>query len=95
MQVVAGEAIEGSYRVGSDGYVDLDYETSVCEGEVTSGQDAGVHTVRNGTPNGQPPGDRARFILRRCGIFVALWRVPGTVDDGSRSTIESTPTMSS
>src|SRR5262249_46767857 len=37
MQVVAGEAIEASYRVGIDGYVDLDYETSISAGEVTSG----------------------------------------------------------
>jgi len=47
MQVVEGDAIEGSYRVADDGYVDLDYETTVRCGEITAGQDAGVHTVRH------------------------------------------------
>jgi uncharacterized NAD(P)/FAD-binding protein YdhS len=47
MQVVEGEAVEGSYRVAADGYVDLEYETPVGNGEVIAGQDAGVHTVRN------------------------------------------------
>ena len=47
MQVMQGEAIEGSFRVASDGYVDFDYETVVHGGEITAGQDAGVHTVRN------------------------------------------------
>src|SRR5262245_23015073 len=35
MQVVQGEAIEGNYRVAPDGYVDLEYETTVARGEVT------------------------------------------------------------
>lgn len=47
MQVVEGDAIEGSYRVAADGYVDLDYETTIRCGEITAGQDAGVHTVRH------------------------------------------------
>ena len=47
MQVMQGEAIEGSYRVAADGYVDFDYETFVRCGEITAGQDAGVHAVRN------------------------------------------------
>lgn len=47
MQVVEGTAVEGCYRTAPDGYVDLEYETTVRAGEVTSGQDAGVHTVRN------------------------------------------------
>ena len=47
MQVVQGVAVEGSYRVAADGYVDLEYETTVPAGQVTAGQDAGVHTVRN------------------------------------------------
>src|SRR6186713_284584 len=47
MQVLEGDAIEGSYRVADDGYVDLDYETTVRCGEITAGQDAGVHTVRH------------------------------------------------
>ncbi len=51
MQVIEGQAVEGSYRVSPDGYVDLDYETTVVTGEITSGQDAGVHTVRNAVSN--------------------------------------------
>jgi uncharacterized NAD(P)/FAD-binding protein YdhS/predicted metal-dependent enzyme (double-stranded beta helix superfamily) len=47
MQVLTGEALEGSYRVSPDGYVDHDYDTAVAAGEITAGQDAGVHTVRN------------------------------------------------
>lgn len=54
MQVVQGEAVEGSYRVGADGYVDLEYETTVGAGEITAGQDAGVHTVRNSQSDGPP-----------------------------------------
>ena len=50
MQVLAGEAIEGSYRASVDGYVDLDYETTVRACEIISGQDAGVHTVRTARP---------------------------------------------
>ena len=53
MQVVQGEAREGSYRVAPDGYVDLDYETRIRAGEVTSGQDAGVHTVLNPANRGE------------------------------------------
>jgi uncharacterized NAD(P)/FAD-binding protein YdhS len=52
MQVVEGDAIEGSYRVADDGYVELDYETTVRCGEVTAGQDAGVHTVRHAADAG-------------------------------------------
>ncbi|MBL9161520.1 MAG: FAD/NAD(P)-binding protein [Planctomycetaceae bacterium] len=47
LQVLQGQAIEGSFRVAADGYVDFDYETVVRCGEITAGQDAGVHTVRN------------------------------------------------
>lgn len=47
MQVLQAAATEGSYQVASDGYVDLDYETIVPAGEITAGQDAGVHTVLN------------------------------------------------
>jgi uncharacterized NAD(P)/FAD-binding protein YdhS len=54
MQVVAGEAAEACYRVAADGYVDLEYETTIQSGEVTAGQDAGVHTVRNASPAGEP-----------------------------------------
>ncbi len=54
MQVLQGEAIEGSFRVASDGYVDFDYETTVACGEITAGADAGVHTVRNSAGALQP-----------------------------------------
>jgi uncharacterized NAD(P)/FAD-binding protein YdhS len=53
MRVVQGEAAEGCYRVGLDGYVDLQYETAVRRGEVIAGQDAGVHTIRNPSKNGE------------------------------------------
>lgn len=54
MQVLQGEAIEGSYRVASDGYVDFDYETVVRSSEITAGADAGVHTVFNSQDAKQP-----------------------------------------
>lgn len=47
MQVLQGEATEGAYSVAEDGYVDFEYETRVPAGELTAGQDAGVHSVRN------------------------------------------------
>jgi uncharacterized NAD(P)/FAD-binding protein YdhS len=47
MHVVQGELKEGCYRIAADGYVDLEFEAAVPGGEVTAGQDAGVHTVRN------------------------------------------------
>jgi uncharacterized NAD(P)/FAD-binding protein YdhS/predicted metal-dependent enzyme (double-stranded beta helix superfamily) len=53
LQVVQGEAVEGCYRVASDGYVDLQYETQLHCGEVLAAQDSGVHTVRNSSPTGQ------------------------------------------
>lgn len=74
MQIVQGEATEGSYCVAPDGYVDLSYESNVRTGEVTSGQDAGVHTVQNSSPNGEllvtvhiyapPLKDFRRFVPR-------------------------------
>jgi uncharacterized NAD(P)/FAD-binding protein YdhS/predicted metal-dependent enzyme (double-stranded beta helix superfamily) len=47
MQVLQGEAVEGSWRIGPDGYVTQEFETPVRCGEMTAWQDAGVHTVRN------------------------------------------------
>lgn len=47
MQVLQGSAVEGSYRLADDGYVDFDFETTIDEGRITAGQDAGIHTVRN------------------------------------------------
>ena len=47
MLTVCGQAVEGSYTVARDGYVDLEYETTFEAGQVTAGQDAAVHTVSN------------------------------------------------
>lgn len=47
MQVLQGDAVEGSYRGAEDGYVDFDYDTVVKCGHITAGQDAGIHTVLN------------------------------------------------
>lgn len=47
MQAVAGRAVEQSFLVADDGYVDPEYETVVETGEVIAGHDAGVHTIRN------------------------------------------------
>lgn len=47
MQVLQGEAVEGQFSVARDGYVDPDYECLVPCGEITAGEDAGVHLVRN------------------------------------------------
>lgn len=47
MQSLQGTAYEGQYRVDRNGYVDLDYECEVPCGEITAGEDAGVHGVRN------------------------------------------------
>lgn len=74
MQVLQGEAIEESFRIATDGYVDFDYETRVGSGEVTAGQDAGIHTVRNPSDASlplvtvhlyaPPLKDFRRFVLR-------------------------------
>ncbi len=74
MQVVAGAATEAAYRVSGDGYVDLDHEAAVRAGDVTSGQDAGVHSVRNASTSGEllvtvhiyspPLRDFRRFVPR-------------------------------
>ncbi len=47
MQVLQGDAVETQFRVDRDGYVDLEYECAVPAGEITAGEDAGVHLVRN------------------------------------------------
>ena len=36
-----------------DGYVDLQYETPVRCGQILVGQDAGVHTIRNASTDGE------------------------------------------
>jgi uncharacterized NAD(P)/FAD-binding protein YdhS len=53
MQVVQGDAVEGCYHVAADGYVDLQYETTVPSNEILSGHDAGVHTIRNSSQKGE------------------------------------------
>lgn len=60
LQVLEGEAIEGQYRVDRNGYVDLDYEVTVRCGEITAGEDAGVHGVRN------PPESRKTLVTLHC-----------------------------
>ncbi len=52
MQVLQGEASEGCWRVGPDGFADLEYEATVGRGEMTAWQDAGLHTVRNPSQGG-------------------------------------------
>ncbi|QJX00509.1 hypothetical protein FTUN_8139 [Frigoriglobus tundricola] len=47
LQVIRGAAVEGEYSVAPDGFADLEYESLVRTGQVTAGQDGGVHTVRN------------------------------------------------
>jgi len=74
MQVVRGQAAEGCWRIAPDGFVDLDYETTVSCGEMTAWQDAGIHSVRNSCPAGStlvtvhvyapPLKDFRRFIPR-------------------------------
>jgi uncharacterized NAD(P)/FAD-binding protein YdhS len=74
LQVVQGEATEGCHRVAADGFVDLEYEEVVRTGEVSAGQDAGVHTVRNASQAGEtlvtvhvyapPLRDFRRFVSR-------------------------------
>lgn len=92
MQVVQGEATEGCYRVATDGFVDLEYEEVVRIGEVTAGQDAGVHTVRNASPVGEtlvtvhayapPLRDFRRFVPR-----------PEPRGDSRRTIPDSVPTV--
>jgi predicted metal-dependent enzyme (double-stranded beta helix superfamily) len=74
MHVVHGEATEGCHHVAADGFVDLEYEKVVRTGEVSAGQDAGVHTVRNASSAGgtlvtvhvyaPPLRDYRRFVPR-------------------------------
>jgi uncharacterized NAD(P)/FAD-binding protein YdhS/predicted metal-dependent enzyme (double-stranded beta helix superfamily) len=74
MQVLQGEGAEDLYRVAADGYVDLEYETPLACGEITAGQDAGIHVIRNASKTGEllvtvhiyapPLKDFRRFIRR-------------------------------
>ena len=92
MQVVQGDAIEGSFCIAADGYVDPDYETTVRCGEITAGQDAGVHTVYNPAAAEQPLvtvhayapplRDFRRFVLR-----------PESPARARRPAVDDTPTV--
>jgi uncharacterized NAD(P)/FAD-binding protein YdhS len=92
MQVVEGEAAEACYRVAPDGYVDLEYEALVRSGEMTSGQDAGVHTVRNPSRTGEllvtvhvyapPLQDFRRFVPR-----------PKPLNDAQQAISDEQPTI--
>lgn len=74
MQVLAGQAAEGCWRLSPDGYADLEFETTIRRGEMTAWQDAGLHTVRNSAADGStlitvhvyapPLKDFRRFIPR-------------------------------
>src|SRR5690606_29910648 len=54
LQVVSGQAVERSFRVAPDGYVDPDFDTPVACGEITAGHDAGVHMVFNPADSTEP-----------------------------------------
>lgn len=54
MQVVQGDAIERSFRIAADGYVDPDYDTPIRCGEISAGQDAGVHMIFNSPQATEP-----------------------------------------
>jgi len=47
LQVLQGTAIESSFRIAEDGYIDLEYENSIATPGISAGQDAGIHAVRN------------------------------------------------
>jgi len=74
MQVLQGDGAEDLYRVAADGYVDLEYETPLAAGEITAGQDAGIHVIRNASKTGEllvtahiyspPLKDFRRFVRR-------------------------------
>lgn len=74
VRVIEGTAIESCYRAASDGFVDLEYETVVHPGQVSAGQDSGIHTLRNPSTQGErlvtihvyapPLKDFRRFIPR-------------------------------
>jgi uncharacterized NAD(P)/FAD-binding protein YdhS len=53
MQVMQGHAVESCFQVAADGYVDLQYETALRDGEILTGQDAGVHTICNPSVAGE------------------------------------------
>jgi uncharacterized NAD(P)/FAD-binding protein YdhS len=47
MMTMRGNAVEGNYSVAADGYVDLEFEQRFSVGQITAGDDAAVHTVKN------------------------------------------------
>jgi uncharacterized NAD(P)/FAD-binding protein YdhS len=74
VRVVQGEAAEGCFSIAADGFVDLEHEEIVRTGEVTSLHDAGIHTLRNASAEGEnlvtlhvyapPLRDGRRFVAR-------------------------------
>lgn len=59
VRVIQGTAIESCFRAAQDGFVDLEYETRVGPGEVSAGQDAGIHTLHNPSQRtAHGPGER-------------------------------------
>jgi uncharacterized NAD(P)/FAD-binding protein YdhS len=47
VNVVQGNAVESTFHIAEDGYADMQYEQRIHTGEVTAGQDGGVHSVSN------------------------------------------------
>jgi uncharacterized NAD(P)/FAD-binding protein YdhS len=84
MLTVCGQAVEASYTVAADGYVDLEFETTFDAGQVTAGQDAAVHTVSNPGDDllvtvhiySPPLRDFRRFTARPAAVPVELHRNP-------------------
>lgn len=81
MLVLQGQAAEGSWRIATDGYCDLEYETMLGRGELTAWHDAGIHTVRNASTRGEalvainvyapPLRDYRRYVPRPEGVPAA------------------------
>jgi uncharacterized NAD(P)/FAD-binding protein YdhS len=53
VRVIQGRASEGSFSIAADGFADLEYEETLQAGQVTSLHDAGVHTIRNASEDGE------------------------------------------
>jgi uncharacterized NAD(P)/FAD-binding protein YdhS len=92
VRVVQGQAAEGCFSIAADGFVDLEYEEIVRAGEVISLHDAGVHTIRNASTDGEtlvtlhvyapPLREGRRFVPRR---------EPGPIARGT--TVDNIPTI--
>lgn len=92
MKVIKGVAVEGSYDIASDGYVDLDHEEILEPGNSASLQDTGVHAIRNASSKDEtlvtlhiyapPLKSYRRFIPR-----------PGVQGSKSRANKDKIPTI--